>query len=75
MDLYTKDIQSIFQVWISIPRLYKVYSRYGLIYQGYTKYIPGMDFNTKGIKSIFQVWISIPRVYKVYSRYGLIYQG
>ncbi len=47
MDLYTKDIQSVFQVWIYITRIYKLYYRYGFLYQGYTKYIPGMDFYTK----------------------------
>ena len=75
MDFYTQDIPSSYQVWISIPRIYQVHTRYGFLYLGYTKYIPGMDFQTQDIPSIYQVWISRPRIFQVHTRYGFLYLG
>ena len=42
MDFYTKEIPSKYQVWISIPMIYLVNTRYRFLYQGYSWNIPGL---------------------------------
>jgi len=49
-NFYTKYRLSIYQVWISIPRIYLIYSiprihtRYRFLYKVYTKHMPGIYF-------------------------------